>query len=177
MKRLPYAEETAHAWRKKLNKVVFLGTPHHGAPLERIGNSVDAIIYKTPYAAAFGRLGRIRSAGITDLRFGNLMDEEWQGCVRFAREPDQRRAVPLPKGVACYAIAATTAASPGDLKDRLVGDGLVPVASALGRHKDRAGALRFPADRQWVACETGHLDLLSRRDVYEQIARWLERDA
>ncbi len=54
-----------------------------------------------------------------------------------------------------------------------LGDGLVPVASALGRHKDRARALEFPADRQWVACETGHLDLLSRSNVYEQVARWL----
>ena len=49
----------------------------------------------------------------------------------------------------------------------------MPVASALGRHKDRARALEFPPDRQWVACETGHLDLLSRSDVYEQVARWL----
>ena len=89
------------------------------------------------------------------------------------RAPDTRRAVPLPDGVACYAIAGTTAVSPGGVKDRLVGDGLVPVASALGRHKDRARALEFPADRQWVACGTGHLDLLSRSDVYEQVAGWL----
>ena len=125
-----------------------------------IGNWVDVMFGKTPYAAAFARLGQIRSAGVTDLRYGNLMDEDWQGRDRFARAPDRRRPVPLPDGVACYAIAATTAASPGGLKDRLVGDGLVPVASALGRHKDRARALEFPADRQWVACETGHLDLL-----------------
>ena len=108
-----YAEEAGHAWRKKLDKLVFLGTPHHGAPLERIGNWVDVILGKTPYAAAFARLGKIRSAGVTDLRYGNLLDEDWQGRDRFAREPDPRRPVPLPKGVACYAIAATTAATPG----------------------------------------------------------------
>ena len=168
-----YAEEAGHAWRRQLRKLIFLGAPHHGAPLERIGNWVDVILGKTRYAAAFARLGQIRSAGVTDLRYGNLMDEDWQGRDRFARAPDTRRAVPLPDGVACYAIAATTAASPGGVKDRLVGDGLVPVDSALGRHKDRARALEFPADRQWVACETGHLDLLSRRDVYEQMAGWL----
>ena len=81
--------------------------------------------------------------------------------------------MPLPKGVACYAIAATTAPSPGAAKDLILGDGLVPVASALGRHKDPARALKFPRDRQWIACETGHLDLLSRRDVYERIAGWI----
>ena len=33
--------------------------------------------------------------------------------------------------------------------------------------------LKFAPDRQWIACETGHLDLLSRRDVYERIAGWV----
>ena len=169
-----YAEEAGFGWRKKLKKLIFLGTPHHGAPLERIGNWVDVVLGRMPYAAPFGRLGKVRSAGVTDLRYGNLMDEDWQGRDRFAHEPaDRRRLVPLPKGVACFAIAATTAASPGGLKERLVGDGLVPVASALGRHRDPARTLKFPAERQWVACETGHLDLLARRDVYQQMAEWL----
>jgi hypothetical protein len=168
-----HAEAAGHAWRGKLKKLVFLGTPHHGAPLERIGNWVDVVVGKTPYAAAFGRLGKMRSAGVTDLRYGNLVDEDWEGRDRFAREPDPRRTAPLPRNVACYAIAATTAASPGDLKDRLLGDGLVPVASALGRHSDPARDLKFAPDRQWVACETGHLNLLSRRAVYERLAGWV----
>ncbi len=168
-----HAEAAGHAWRGRLNTLVFLGTPHHGAPLERVGNWVDAILGRTPYAAAFARLGKIRSAGVTDLRYGALVDEDWRGRDRFAREPDPRRPVPLPEGVACYAIAATTAASVGDLKDRLIGDGLVPVMSALGRHSDPARRLNFAPDRQWVAGETGHLDLLSRRDVYERMAEWL----
>ncbi len=172
-----HGEVAGHAWRRKLKKLVFLGTPHHGAPLERGGNWVDVILGKTPYAAAFGRLGRMRSAGVTDLRYGALVDEDWRGRDRFAREPDARRPVPLPEGVACYAIAATTAAAVGDLKDRLLGDGLVPVMSALGRHKEPATDLNFPPARQWIACETGHLDLLSRAAVYERLAGWLKPDA
>ena len=157
-----HGEEAGHSWRRSLSKLLFLGTPHHGAPLERIGNWVDIVVGKTPYAAAFGRFGKIRSAGVTDLRYGALLDEDWQGRDRFAREPDPRRPVPLPEASRCYAIAATTAAAPGALKDRLIGDGLVPVLSALGRHKDAARDLKFAPDRQWIACETGHLDLLSR---------------
>jgi pimeloyl-ACP methyl ester carboxylesterase len=168
-----HAEAAGHAWRGKLGKLVFLGTPHHGAPLERVGNWVDVIIAKTPYAAAFGRLGKMRSAGVTDLRYGNLLDEDWRGRDRFASEPDPRRPAPLPQGVNCYAIAATAATTPGHIKDRLIGDGLVPVMSALGRHNDSARDLKFASDRQWVAKETGHLNLLSRRDVYERIARWV----
>ena len=168
-----HAEAAGHAWRGRLKKLVFVGTPHHGAPLERIGNWVDVVIGKTPYAAAFARLGKMRSAGVTDLRFGAIVDEDWQGRDRFAREPDPRRPMSLPEGVACYAIAATTAASPGDLKGLLIGDGLVPVMSALGRHKEPARDLHFAPERQWVAFQTGHLDLLSRRDVYERIAGWV----
>jgi pimeloyl-ACP methyl ester carboxylesterase len=170
-----YGEAEGHRWRRQLRKLVTLGTPHHGAPLERIGNWVDHAIAKTPYTSALGKLGKIRSAGVTDLRYGNLVDEDWQGRDRFAREPDERRAIPLPEGVACYAIAGTTASSAPGFNERLPGDGLVPVASALGDHKDPARALAFPADRQAIARATGHLDLLSSREVYEQIARWLSQ--
>lgn len=172
------AETAGHVWRTRLQKLIFLGTPHQGAPLERIGNWVDAILGVAPYVGAFAKLGQIRSAGVTDLRYGSLVDDDWQGRDRFAHEPDDRRhPAPLPEGVACYAIAATMAASPGAIEDVLLGDGLVPVASALGRHDDSSRTLDFPRDRQWIAYETGHLDLLSRRDVYERMAGWLRRDA
>lgn len=67
------------------------------------------VVESTPYTAPFGLLGRIRSAGITDLRPGSLLDEDWQGRDRFAHGEDVRRPVPLPEGVACFAIAGTTA--------------------------------------------------------------------
>ena len=165
-------EEAGHVWRKKLRKLVFLGTPHHGAPLERIGNWIEATMGEAPYASGLARLGKFRSAGITDLRYGNLLDEDWQGKDRFARGPDRRAAVPLPDDVACYAMAAMVSRSPEALAGRLVGDGLVPLDSALGRHESSSRNLNFPADRQRIIWETRHFDLV-KRQVYDQIFCWI----
>ena len=158
---------------RRLEKLVFIGTPHHGAPLERSGNWIDILLSASRYSAPLARLGKIRSAGITDLRFGNLVDEEWNKRSRFERSGDRRVAVPLPEGVACYAIAATTGETAGDVSDRLIGDGIVPLESALGQHANPKLALTFDASRQWVVYRTSHLDLLSRPEVYAQIKRWL----
>ena len=172
-----YGALARHEWLRRVDKLVFLGTPHHGAPLERGGNWVDILLGVSVYTAPLARLGKIRSAGITDLRFGNLVDEDWNKRDRFARSGDRRVAVPLPEGVACFAIAATTGKIAGDLSGRLLGDGIVPLASALGRHANPRLALPFHESRQWVAYATNHLDLLSRAEVYAQIKRWLAASA
>lgn len=169
-----YAALARHEWLQRLDKLVFLGTPHHGAPLERGGNWVDILLGVSAYSAPLARIGRIRSAGITDLRFGNLVDEDWSKGERAARSDDRRIAVPLPEGVACFAVAASIAKTAADLSGRLLGDGLVPLDSALGRHANPRLALRFDESRQWVSYGTSHLDLLSRAEVYVQIKRWLE---
>ena len=61
------------AWPRQLRDLVFLGTPHLGAPLERRGRGVD-LLSAPPHARALALLGRTRSAGITDLRHGALLD-------------------------------------------------------------------------------------------------------
>jgi pimeloyl-ACP methyl ester carboxylesterase len=172
-----YGMLARHEWLPSLTRLVLVGTPHHGAPLERGGNWVDMLLGASAYSAPLARLGKIRSAGITDLRFGNLVDEDWNQRDRFELGDDRRAAVPLPEGVACYAIAATTGKAAGDLSDRLLGDGIVPLASALGRHAKPGLALAFDPPRQWVAYDTNHLDLLSSAAVYAQINRWLGEPA
>jgi hypothetical protein len=163
-----------HRWVGQLSALVLLGTPHHGAPLERGGSWVDAVLGFSPYTAPLSRLGQIRSAGITDLRHGSLVDEDWEGRDRFELARDRPCAVPLPEGVRCYAIAAVTARR-GELAGHVLGDGLVPVNSALGRHPDPGRALAFPESRRWVGRGMNHFDLLSHPEVYERIRGWLER--
>lgn len=167
-----YGELAGHSWRRQACKAFFLGTPHHGAPLERSGAWIEALLDRNPLLAPFARLGKIRSAGITDLRHGNLVDEDWQDRDRAARS-DTRTTMPLPEGVVCHAIAATTGTRTGSLADRLFGDGLVPLASALGEHADARRALHFAPTRRWIAHRMNHMDLLGHVAVYEQIKHWL----
>jgi pimeloyl-ACP methyl ester carboxylesterase len=163
-------DERGHAWRTHLRTLITLGSPHHGAPLERGGNLLERAIGISRYSAPLARLGRIRSAGITDLRYGNVLDEHWQGRDRFAPTRDDRTPVPLPAGVRCYALAGTLSPTlAGDLR----GDGLVPVASALGDHPIAALSLAFPADRRAIVPATGHMDLLDAPEVAATLSTWL----
>jgi hypothetical protein len=102
--------------------------------LEKTGNYLDFILESTPYAKPFARLGKIRSAGVTDLRYGNLCDEDWQNKNRFALKGDQRQIIPLPQRIDCYSIAAVIGKASDSLSNRLLGDSLVDIKSALGQH-------------------------------------------
>ncbi len=73
----------------------------------------------------------------------------------------------------CFAIAGTLSPTARGLRGRLLGDGLVPVASALGRHASARRSLGLPESRQWVGAGLGHLDLLSSREAGDTLLRWL----
>ncbi|MFN2425387.1 MAG: esterase/lipase family protein [Candidatus Binatia bacterium] len=168
-----HGEAAAHSWTSRVKRVAFLGSPHHGAPLERGGNWFEEVIGALPYAGPLARLGRLRSAGVTDLRHGNLLDEDWQGTDRFLRGQDRRRPLALPAAIDFLAVAATTGTRRGDARDRLVGDGLVPVSSALGHHPDPARALAFDPSRRHVVYGTHHMGLLGHAEVWKQLSQWL----
>lgn len=163
------AAARGHDWPRALRRLVFLGTPHHGAPLERGGQRLELLLAELPYVAPFARLGRLRSAGITDLRHGSLLDEDWANEDRFAARGDRRRPVPLPAGVECHALAAAVSERRGGARDAVLGDGLVPVASALGEHPDAALDLGLPPAHRWVGRGMHHFQLLDRPEVYAQL--------
>lgn len=162
-----------NSWTKYLKKIIFLGTPHHGAPLEQAGNYLDVVLEAVPYVKPFARLGKIRSAGVTDLRYGNLLDEDWKNFDRFEIHCDQRQHVSLPKKVECYSIAGVVGATIETNTAQFLGDNMVGVKSALGKHKNPAKDLNFKKENTWIAYESNHLDLLSNPKVYAKIKTWM----
>lgn len=167
------SSDTGSQWSALLKNVIFLGTPHHGAPLEKAGNWVDVILGSTPYTQPYAKLGQIRSAGITDLRYGNVVDEDWQDQDRFERKTDSRQHTALPSGVQCFTVAATVASHRCSLADQLVGDGLVPLKSALGQHNNRLQSLNFAKSARCIAYNMNHMELLSKPEVTQQMLFWL----
>lgn len=158
-----FAELDAHRWRLLLQSLACLGSPHLGAPLERAGNLVNQLALLSPYLAPLARIGHLRSAGIADLRDGNLTECAPQRAARFARPPAPH--VPLPDGVRSVAAAASLAKANAPLRERLLGDGLVPVRSALGQDPDGTRSLAFAPEDRLVIHGANHWDLLGAPDV------------
>ena len=117
----------------------------------------------------------MRSAGITDLRHGSVLDTDWQGQDRFEPSLEAITPVPLSASVRCYTIAATMddgskTKSVRATSKRLLGDGLVPLNSALaianGKHEDPKRNLKFPPEHQCVVHGVNHMQLLKAAQVY-----------
>ncbi len=166
-----YAEVNAHTWFEHLESCSYLSTPHHGAPYERIGHLANSIGGVSPYTRPFMRLGNIRSAAIRDLRHGNIFEDARPGDWDTSQQ-DQRPPLPalapharhLLLGGGRDARAATT----------WVGDGLVPVASALGFHDDPARELRGEQVTRCELPDLDHIAMLCDPRIYERVLHFIQ---
>ncbi|MBI5719210.1 MAG: alpha/beta hydrolase [Burkholderiales bacterium] len=165
----PLIQRGTLRWPARVDTLVCLGTPHQGAPLEAAGHGVDLLLGAAPYAAPLARLGKVRSAGINDLRHGSILS----GAAGGDDAAQAQVTVSLPASARCFAVAASLGPAAGSLKAKLLGDGLVPVASALGHHREPERRLAFAPEHQAVVHETGHLDLLSSAEVFGLLRQWL----
>jgi pimeloyl-ACP methyl ester carboxylesterase len=152
--------DSAPHWQQQIQRIMFFGTPHLGAPLERAGHWVETLWHSLPFAAALAPIAGLRSAGITDLRRGQIT----------SGDPDAIGPVQLPKNIACYAIAASLGNASKNSAARMLGDGLVPVSSALAQSE---GGEVFAPERSTVLYGIGHLELLYAPAVVGQVGRWM----
>ena len=131
-------------WPARLGDLVFLGTPHHGAPLERarpLGRPAARRHARTPRRSR--AWARCAAPASPTCATATCSTRTGTGATASRAAPTARQPVPLPAGVRCYAAGGQLGDAAGDLKERLLGDGLVPLDSALGRHRRPARAPGF----------------------------------
>lgn len=166
---LQFARENAMHWPENLSALVTLGSPHQGAELEKLGNYANKQLRILPWTAPLTRLGNLRSAGIRDLRYGNVRAGDWQGHDDIEHTQDLRTPVETPANVRHLFVAATRSNSDHpETENSLAGDFLVSVESALARHypgTDHADRLIVPA--------LDHMGLMWDGRVYDALRHWL----
>jgi hypothetical protein len=161
-----HAQEEGRDWPAALRAVVYLGTPHHGAPLERAVEAGIRVLRMLPEAAPVAATLELRSAGIRDLAHAALTDAD----PTAAGGPSAP--VPLHDGARHHAVAACLGRGPHDPRARLLGDLLVWPDSAHGRHPER------PVGIPEADCHRldglSHFDLLNHPAVDALLAGWLD---
>ena len=147
-------------WLRAVTHAAYLASPHAGAPLERIGNFANSLLGVSPYSKPLMALGNIRSLGIRSLRHGNV--------TQPLDASENQVPLPLQEGVRHFLLAASLADDPSK---RWIGDGLVPVQSALGESHFPVG--QGQVERVYID-NMGHLKLLQDERTYAALRTWLQ---
>jgi len=158
-----------HGWVDTVDKVVTVGTPHLGAPLEKAANVVSWGLRATPESSPLSDFLDARSVGIKDLRFGATVEDDWRGAEPDALLRNTVTEVPLLEGVDHHFVAAVITSDPEHPVGALVGDLMVRPGSGVGRGRRR----QIDATDVRVLGGRRHFDLLHDPEVQDQVTEWL----
>lgn len=168
-----YASAEGLCWTAHLAHVVCLGTPHLGAPLEKAVHLGSWLAAGLPETRGLARALNGRSAGVKDLRFGSVVEDDWREIDPDELCRDRCTDVPFLPHAAYSFIGVSLTANPHHPIGALVGDLLVRVPSAAGRGRKRT--LPFEAERGRHIGRLNHFDLLNHPAVYDQLRAWLAK--
>jgi triacylglycerol lipase len=168
-----YGAQAGARWVDVLSNVICIGSPHHGAPLEKASNLLASVLgwFDTAGTQVPAKLLRARSAGIKDLRHGNIVEEDWQGCDPDGLD-DTRTHACLVDGVGYYSVSGCITPDADHPLGRLLGDVMVQVPSASGHHDQPERHIAFEGGD--VLAGVGHMALMNHPKVYEIIRRALD---
>jgi pimeloyl-ACP methyl ester carboxylesterase len=159
-------------WVSRVRHVVYLGSPHQGAPLEKTTNLATNVLglFNTTATRVIRDVLNSRSAGVKDLRHGNLVERDWLDC-----DPDElmsNRRVPIPwLATARHHLAVGQALAGVET----LGDAMVLSESAAGRALGSQPGPPAGSDVQ-VMPGLGHLALARDPAVYEHLESWVRED-
>jgi hypothetical protein len=162
----------ARRWTPLVTRVVYLGSPHLGAPLEVGAAAAARALRRLPETEPLARALASRSVGIKDLRFGDVLADDWAAYDDLdASRPEPDRCAPLLDGADHFYIGATITRCHDTVAARIIGDALVPFHSASGENKLRRLGLQVDRGRHLAGLH--HFDLLNHPRVYEVLHDWL----
>lgn len=169
-----YGKQNLHEWLHLVENLVCLGSPHHGAALERFGFTLQEKLGHFRLGRMIGYLGNIRSDGILDLRYGSVRDDDWEhNEARIGLMDDNRKPAPMPSHINTFLVAGTIEFEHRDNKAlKVIGDYLVSVKSALGEHPNPRFQLKLPDSHKAIFYGLNHFDIHYHPLVAEQIAHW-----
>lgn len=169
-----YGQKGKREWVGLVKKVFYLGSPHLGTHVEKIGKITTSILKQipSPITKGIATVGNWRSAGIKDLRHGFLTDEEWQ-----MKEADDlfylhQKRIPLLKGTDHYLICGTISKVKNSKMGRLFGDGMVSPSSAMGQGFF-SDDIPFLKKHCKIIPGVSHNQLLKSKKVYSQIKKFI----
>jgi pimeloyl-ACP methyl ester carboxylesterase len=161
-------------WTTKVRRVVLVGVPNTGAPLEALVNVVSSTLWSLPLPATrlVGLGLDCRSAGIKDLRFGNVVDEDWLEQDPSARVRTQPHQAHRLRRAEYLAVAGTLTSDPEHPLARIIGDALVTSSSATGRFDGADQAELVPGAQTRLFPNTSHIALAHDEGVAAAIDTW-----
>jgi pimeloyl-ACP methyl ester carboxylesterase len=160
------ARAAGQRWIDDVSDVVTLGTPHRGAPLEKGTNIVAwglGLVAETrPLADALN----VRSAGIKDLRFGAIAEDDWGGFDPDALLRNSVGDHPLPPDIDHHFVTGVMTSDPNHPVGVVMGDLVVrPASGTGGRHLDPTNVVVLGGLR--------HYEVLGDPAVINRVMGWV----
>jgi triacylglycerol lipase len=158
-----FGSERGSAFLPLIERAIYVGTPHLGAPGERLGRIVARVLgaIEDPYTKLIADLGNLRSAGVKDLGDADLRAEDRATQSSRLSLRDAAHPVPLLPSIAHYLIAASLNDTP--FFGPWIGDSVVPTSSATMHSSE------LPSERIKVLPGLSHVDVAHSPQVYAQI--------
>jgi pimeloyl-ACP methyl ester carboxylesterase len=170
------AAEAGQTWLSRVRRAIYLGVPHLGSPLERVGRAVSWMLRKVPnaYTQLIADVVDLRSSGVKDLGVACLLRRDWEDADPNVPLQSRAHPVPLLPGISHHLLVGALAAEERHLLSLLFGDGVVPLTSATGRAGCALHDLLVPPENVRVVTGIHHVALAHDAQVYAQLKTWFE---
>ncbi|MDX1902842.1 MAG: hypothetical protein SFU27_01690 [Thermonemataceae bacterium] len=164
-----YANQWQYHWQRKLQTVFLIATPHKGSFLEQFANLTTNVLSRVPnwHTRLVGRIINLRSAGIKDLRFAYLKDEDWHNKETDTLLENGQTQIEKLTEVDYYIISGRLSKKEAHWLTQLFGDILVhPESAREHRH------IKFSPQNCYEFPQTNHFKIQIKIEVYEKMKEW-----